>query len=202
MQVLDNKLNISDAVVLARTEERLSKAAAMRLYTDGSLDALTPGTLSTLQAIHRALFGEIYDFADKIRTVNLAKGGFRFASALYLDSVLKTVENMPQTTFEQIVEKYVEMNVAHPFREGNGRSGRIWLDHLMRKNLAKTIDWTLIDREDYLFAMERSPVRDTEIKALLAKALSDKLDDASLLARGIDASYAYEGYTSYHAYEL
>ena len=155
-----------------------------------------------LAEIHRRLFDGLYEFAGEIRTVNLSKGGFRFASALYLRSALKAIELMPQEDFDQIVEKYVEMNVAHPFREGNGRSGRIWLDHMMRHELGLTVDWARVAREDYLLAMERSPVRDTEIKALVRAALSAELDNVSLLARSIDASYAYEGYTAFRAEEL
>ena len=199
---LPNKLGITDPVALAHEEERVSKAAALRMYQDGTLEALEPGRLATLVAIHERLFGDLYDFAGKVRTVNLAKGSFRFAPALYLRQALKAVEAMPQRTFGQIVEKYVEMNVAHPFREGNGRSGRIWLDHMLRAELGRTVDWSAISRDDYLFAMERSPVRDTELRALLADALSDALDDVTLLARGIDASYAYEGYAAYRAGEL
>ena len=194
-----NKLGIADAIELAHAEERISKSAAMSLYRDGTLDALEPGTFATLATIHTRLFGEIYDFAGRMRTVNLSKGGFRFASALYLAPAVAAVERMPQSTFDQVVEKYVEMNVAHPFREGNGRAGRIWLDHVFRRELHRTVAWSAIGREDYLLAMERSPVRDTEIKALLMAALSDHLDDTALLARGIDASYAYEGYTAYQA---
>ena len=200
--MLQNKLGITNPVQLAAEEERVTKIAALALYRNGALGALAPGTFSALAAIHAALFGDLYEFAGKVRDVNLAKGGFRFASALYLDSAIKAVERMPQSNLEQIVEKYVEMNVVHPFREGNGRATRIWLDHILRAELAKTVDWSLIDREDYLLAMERSPVRDTEIKALIRGALSDSLDDATLLARGIDASYAYEGYAAYRAEEL
>lgn len=199
---LANKLDISDPVELAHEEERVSKRAALALYRDGSLDTLEPGTFATLAAIHARLFGELYDFAGQVRTVNLAKGGFRFASALYLKSALRAIEGMPQGSFDQIVDKYVEMNVAHPFREGNGRAMRIWLDQLLRKKLGRTVDWSAITREDYLLAMERSPVRDTEIKALLSGALSDRIDDVTLLARGIDASYAYEGYAAYRAERL
>lgn len=196
---MGNMLGIADPIELAHAEERVSKAAAMALYRDGALDALPPGTFATLAAIHRALFGGLYPWAGELRRVNLAKGGFRFASALYLASAVRAVEEMPQSTFGEIVEKYVEMNVAHPFREGNGRATRIWLDHITRRELGSTVDWSLVGREDYLLAMERSPVRDTEIKALLAGALSDRLDDVTLLARGIDASYAYEGYATYRA---
>ena len=199
---LGNKLDITDPVALAHEEERISKAAALAMYADGTLEALEPGTLAAIVAIHERLFGGLYDFAGKIRTVNLAKGGFRFASALYLEQALHAVEAMPQRTLDQIVEKYVEMNVAHPFREGNGRSGRIWLDHMLRAELGRTVDWSAIPREDYLLSMERSPVRDTEIKALIAGALSNRLDDVTLLARGIDASYAYEGYAAYRAADL
>lgn len=200
--VLNNKLGIADPVELAHKEERISKATALALYRENILDTLEPGTFATLAAIHKHLFGSLYDFAGKLRNVNLAKGNFRFASALYLDSAVRAVERMPQQTFDQIVEKYVEMNVAHPFREGNGRATRIWLDHMLRTSLGQTVDWTRIERADYLFAMERSPVRDTEIKALLASALTDRLDDAALLARGIDASYAYEGYAAFRAEDL
>lgn len=200
--VLPNKLGITSEVELAHEEERLSKLAALSLYRDGVLDGLAPGTFDTLRRIHVALFGDIYDFAGKIRSVNLAKGNFRFASALYLEQALRSIEKMPQGTFEQIVEKYVEMNIAHPFREGNGRSGRIWLDHLFRRQLGLTVDWSRIDREDYLLAMGRSPVRDTELKALLWPSLSDELDNITMLARSIDNSYAYEGYDAYRAEEL
>ena len=197
-----NRLGIVDPVELAHEEERISKAAALRMYEDGTLAALRPGSFAALRTIHELLFGDIYDFADKVRTVNLAKGGFRFASALYLSSALRAVEAMPQRTFDQTVEKYVDMNVAHPFREGNGRSSRIWLDHMFRSELGRTVDWSAIPREDYLLAMERSPVRDTEIKVLLAGALAADLEDVTLLSRGIDASYAYEGYAAYRAAEL
>lgn len=199
---LQNKLGITDDVRLAHEEERISKLAALSLYRDGTLGGLEPGTFETLRQIHIALFGSIYDFAGKVRTVNLAKGSFRFASALYLGSALEAIDAMPQDTFDHIVEKYVEMNVAHPFREGNGRSGRIWLDHMLRRELGRTVDWSRISREDYLLAMERSPVRDLEIKALLEGALSDELDNFTLLARGVDASYAYEGYSAYRAEDL
>lgn len=200
--VLNNKLGIADPVELAHKEELISKASALALYRDGTLDALEPGAFATLATIHKRLFGSLYDFAGMLRNVNLAKGSFRFASALYLDSAVRAVERMPQQTFDQIVEKYVEMNVAHPFREGNGRATRIWLDHMLRTSLGLTIDWTCIERTDYLFAMERSPVRDTEIKALLASALTDRIEDTALLARGIDASYAYEGYAAYRAEDV
>lgn len=199
---LKNKLNITDEVKLAHEEERMSKLAALALYRDGTLGTLVPGTFSALKTIHVALFGDIYDFAGRIRTVNLAKGNFRFASAIYLESAIRSIETMPQENFDQIVEKYVEMNIAHPFREGNGRSGRIWLDHMFRRELDRTVDWSRIGREDYLLAMERSPVRDLEIKALLGQALSDDLRSVALLARSVDASYAYEGYDAYRAEDL
>lgn len=199
---LRNKLGIVDEIELAHEEERISKLAALRLYRDGTLDTLAPGTFVALKAIHKALFGDIYDFAGKIRTANLAKGNFRFASALYLRSAIRSIEAMPQGDFDQIVEKYVEMNIAHPFREGNGRSGRIWLDHMFRRELSLTVDWSRIGRDDHLLAMERSPVRDLEIKALLGQALSGELHSVALLARSVDASYSYEGYDAYRAQDL
>lgn len=199
---LKNKLGISDEIQLAHEEERMSKLAALRLYRDGTLDKLVPGTFFTLKAIHVALFGDIYEFAGNIRPANLAKGNFRFTSALYLDSAIKSIECMPQGGFDQIVEKYVEMNVAHPFREGNGRSGRIWLDHMFRSELHLTVDWSRIGRDDYLLAMERSPVRDLETKALLGQALSDDLHGVELLARSVDASYSYEGYDAFRVENL
>lgn len=199
---LKNKLDITDEIELAHEEERISKLAALALDRDGTLDTLVPGTFSAFNAIRVALFGDIYDFAGRIRTVNLAKGNFRFASALYLESAIRSIEAMPQGNFDQIVEKYVEMNIADPFREGNGRSGRIWLDHMFRCELCRMVDWSRIGREDYLLAMERSPVRDLEIKALLGQALSDDLHSVALLARSVDASYAYEGYDAYRAEEL
>ena len=167
-----------------------------------TLDTLVPGTFSALKTIHVAPYGDIYDFAGRIRTVNLAKGNFRFASAIYLESAIRSIETMPQENFDQIVEKYVEMNIAHPFRDGNGRSGRIWLDHMFRCELGRTVDWSRIGREDYLLAMERSPVRDLEIKALLRQALSDDLRSVAFLARSVDASFAYEGYDAYRAEDL
>lgn len=200
--LLENKLGLQDALELAREEERISKAAALRMYRDGTLDALKPGSFLALRTVHRKLFGEIYSFAGEIRSVNLARGSFRFASALYLSSALRAIEAMPQNSADQIIDKYVEMNVAHPFREGNGRSMRIWLDHMLRTELGLTVDWQRIGREDYLLAMERSPVRDTEIKALILDALSDRLDDVALLARGIDASYAYEGHGTFRTEDL
>ena len=199
---LKNKLGISDEIQLAHEEERMSKLAALRLYRDGTLDKLVPGTFFTLKAIHVALFGDIYEFAGKIRPANLAKGNFRFTSALYLDSAIKSIECMPQGGFDQIVEKYVEMNVAHPFREGNGRSGRIWLDHMFRSELHLTVDWSRIGRDDYLLAMERSPIKDIEIKHLLKNALTDEINDREMYMNGIDHSYYYEGYSVYRTAEL
>ena len=194
---LENKLGITDSAELAQTEERLSKEAALCLYDSGLLDTLTPGTYTSLAEIHRVLFEEIYDFAGKIRYVNLAKGNFRFAPVMYLKAALEKIEQMPQSNFDEIVEKYVEMNVAHPFREGNGRAARIWLDQIFKKELGLVIDWSRIDKEDYLLAMERSPIRDTEIKHLLRGALTDQINDRTLFMKGIDHSYAYEGYDSY-----
>ena len=199
---LANKLGITDDVELTYEEERISKLAALALYRDGTLDALTPGTFDTLRQINVALFGRIYGFVGKVRTANLAKGSFRFASAPYLHSALKSIKAMSQDAFDHIVKKYVKMNVAHPFREGSGRSGRIWLDHTLRRELGLTVDWSRIGREGYLLAMGCSPVRDREIKALLKDALSDQLDNFTLLARCVDASYAYEGYTAYRAEDL
>ena len=198
---LQNKLNLTGAA-LAEAEERISKKRARALYESGRLYAIETGTYGGLREIHRFLFEEIYDFAGKTRTVNTAKGGFRFASALYLSEALAKISAMPQETFEEIVAKYVEMNVAHPFLEGNGRSGRIWLDAMLRHSLGKTVDWSRIGREDYLLAMERSPVRDTELRLLLSEVLSGRLDDFALVLRGIDASYRYEGYDRYRTEEI
>ncbi|MBQ9244562.1 MAG: Fic family protein [Proteobacteria bacterium] len=194
---LENKLGITDSAELARVEERISKKKAATLYDSGYLDTLTPGTWTTLAEIHRYLFEDIYDFAGKMRNVNLAKGYFRFASLMYLEAALKTIEKMPQSTFDEIVEKYVEMNVAHPFREGNGRSTRIWLDLIFKKEIGMVVNWSLINKEDYLLAMERSPIRDIEIKHLLKTAMTDKTDDREIYMKGIDHSYNYEGYSAY-----
>lgn len=199
---LQNKLGITDSAALAREEERISKKKAAELYDSGHLDTLTPGTYETLAEIHRFLFEDIYDFAGKIRTVNLAKGNFRFAPLMYLDDALKNIERMPQSTFDEIVEKYVEMNIAHPFREGNGRSMRIWLDLMFKKELGRVVDWSLVDKEDYLLAMERSPIRDIEIKHVLKSALTDKTNDRELYMKGIDNSYYYEGYQSFKTEDL
>lgn len=199
---LENKLGITVSAELAREEERLSKKKALELYDTGLLDRLEAGTFSALAAIHKFLFGEIYDFAGKVRTVNLAKGNFRFAPVMYLEAALKNIDAMPQGTFDEIVEKYVEMNVAHPFREGNGRSTRIWLDLLLRKELRQVVDWSKVDKEDYLLAMERSPIKDIEIKFLLKNALTDDIHNREVYMKGIDASYHYEGYTVFKTEEL
>lgn len=199
---LENKFGIIDSVELARKEELISKSRALQLFETGYLNALPAGSLETLCRIHAYLFSDIYEFAGKLRTVNMAKGSFRFAPALYLGAALESIEKMPQSTFEQIIEKYVEMNVAHPFREGNGRSTRIWLDHILKTELGLVVDWSLVDKEDYLLAMERSPVRDTEIKHLLKNALTDRVDDRQVFMKGIDRSYQYEGYATYKAEDL
>ena len=200
--MLKNKLGITDAAELAREEERISKKRAAELFESGYLDGLQAGTYRTLAEIHKYLFGQIYDFAGKRRDVNLAKGNFRFAPVMYLDAALKNIEKMPQGTFEEIVEKYVEMNIAHPFREGNGRSARIWLDHMLKKELGAVVDWSRVEKEDYLLAMERSPIRDIEIKYLLKQALTEKIHDREVYMKGIDHSYYYEGYSAYRTHEL
>lgn len=199
---LENKLGITDSQELTRAEERISKQKALALFESGALDQMTPGTFAALAQIHRALFADIYDFAGDLRTVNIAKGHFRFASALYLEAAVAEIERMPQNDFDEIVAKYVEMNVAHPFREGNGRSMRIWLDQMLKAALGKVVDWSLVDKEDYLLAMERSPVRDTEIKTLLGAALTDRVADRALFMKGIDRSYEYEGYSAYRTETL
>ncbi len=200
--MLENRLGITDPAELARTEERLSKRKAVELYDTGFLDRLEAGKFSALSVIHEYLFGEIYDFAGKVRTVNLAKGNFRFAPVMYLRAALEHIDAMPQGTFNEIVEKYVEMNIAHPFREGNGRSTRIWLDLLLKKELGRVVDWSRVDKDDYLLAMERSPVKDVEIKFLLKEALTDDIHNREVYMKGIDASYHYEGYTVYKTEEL
>ena len=199
---LENKLGITNSVELARTEEKISKKKAIEMFESGYLDTLTAGTFDTLSKIHTYLFSDIYDFAGKIRTVNLAKGNFRFAPVMYLETALKSVESMPQSTFDEIIEKYVEMNIAHPFREGNGRSTRIWLDLILKKELHKVIDWSNVDKNDYLLAMERSPIKDIEIKHILKQALTDDINSRELYMKGIDTSYYYEGYTVYKTDEL
>lgn len=199
---LKNKLNISDSAELARIEEMMSKKRAMELFESGYLDSLEPGTYKTLAQIHQYLFADIYEFAGKVRDVNIAKGNFRFAPIMYLKEALKNIEKMPQNDFDEIVEKYVEMNVAHPFREGNGRSTRIWLDHMLKKEIDMVVDWSVIDKDDYLLAMERSPIKDIEIKHLLKHALTDKINDREVYMKGIDHSYYYEGYAVYKMQEL
>lgn len=199
---LENKLEINDSAELARIEEKISKKKAVELFKSDYLKAYEPGTYSMLAAIHKYLFEQIYDFAGKIRTVNLAKGNFRFASAMYLQAAIEKIEKMPQSTFNEIIEKYVEMNIAHPFREGNGRSTRIWLDLMLKKELNLVIDWSLVDKDDYLLAMERSPIKDVEIKSILRQVLTDKIDDREIYMKGIDYSYYYEGYAVYKAEDL
>lgn len=200
--VLKNKFGITDPAELARTKERISKEKALELFETGILDTFEVGTFKGLADIHRYLFGDIYDFAGEIRTVNIAKGGFRFAPVMYLEAALSHISEMPQSNFDEIVEKYVEMNVAHPFREGNGRSTRIWLDCIFKHELGRVIDWSTVDKEDYLLAMERSPIKDTEIKVLLKAALTDKINDRGIYMKGIDASYYYEGYNVYKTEDI
>lgn len=200
--MLENKLGLTSSAELAREEERISKKKAAMLFENHILDNLKSGKFSTLQTIHKYLFDEIYDFAGKLRTVNIAKGNFRFAPLMYIESALKNIEEMPQSNFDEIIEKYVEMNIAHPFREGNGRSARIWLDHMLKTEIGKVIDWSKVDKEDYLLAMERSPIRDIEIKYVLKNALTDEIDSREMYMKGIDHSYYYEGYTAFKADEL
>ena len=199
---LKNKLGITNSVQLAEAEEKISKEKAALLFDTRLIDTFEVGTFKGLSDIHRYLFEDVYDFAGKIRTEKIAKGAFRFASVMYLEEALEKISNMPQSTFEEIIEKYVEMNVAHPFREGNGRSARIWLDAILKKEINKVVDWSKANKQDYLFAMERSPVRDTEIKVLLKRALTDKIDDRDVYMKGIDVSYHYEGYNVYRIREL
>lgn len=199
---LENKLGITDSIELAHREEQLTKKRAQELYDKHILDTFEVGMFAGLQQIHGYLFQDVYDFAGKMRSVNIAKGNFRFAPLIYLDDALKNIDKMPQDTYEHIIDKYVEMNVAHPFREGNGRSTRIWLDAILKKEIGKVIDWSNVDKEDYLAAMERSPVRSLEIKALLKEALTDKINDRAVYMKGIDASYRYEGYSTYKTEDL
>lgn len=200
--VITNKLGITDSPTLAREEERISKKSAARLFEQNLLNNMSSGTWTTLQDIHKVLFQDIYDFAGELRTVNISKGNFRFVPVMYLSEAVKTIESMPQNSFDEIVEKYVEMNVAHPFRGGNGRSMRLWLDHMLRVELQKTIDWSQIDKEKYLSAMERSPVNDLEIKAVLAEALTDDINNRELFMKGLDHSYYFEGYQLFKSEEL
>ena len=199
---LVNKLGLTNSADLAREEERISKKKAVELFENGMLNSLPAGRFATLQKIHKYLFDDIFDFAGEIRTVNLAKGNFRFAPMMYLQAALENVEKMPQSNFDKIIEKYVEMNVAHPFREGNGRSTRIWLDHILKTEIGKVVDWSKVDKEDYLLAMERSPIKDVEIKVLLKAALTDEVDSREIYMKGIDHSYYYEGYTTFKAEDL
>ena len=199
---LENKLGITDSAQLAREEEKISKAKAKELFESGILDSLHPGTYVTLARIHEFLFDEIYDFAGKMRTVNIAKGNFRFAPLMYLQVSLENIDKMPQSSYDEIIEKYVEMNIAHPFREGNGRSMRIWLNLILKKEIHQVIDWSKVDKEDYLLAMERSPIRDIEIKHVLKQALTDEINSREIYMKGIDTSYYYEGYVTYKIEEL
>lgn len=199
---LENKLNISSEAELAREEERLSKQAALRLFESGLLDSLAPGTFNTLSKIHEQLFSDVYPFAGKARVENISKGGTLFAPAMYLEAAITNVEKLPQSNYDDIIHKYVEMNIAHPFREGNGRSMRIWLDHMLKSELGLVVDWSKVDKQDYLLAMERSPIKDIEIKVLLKEALTDQVDDREVYMKGIDASYNYEGYNVFKTEEL
>lgn len=199
---LENKLGITNSADLAREEEKFSKKRAKELFEKDLLKDMEPGKFSSLKAIHKYLFQDVYEFAGEIRKVNIAKGNFRFAPLMYLEVALKNIDNMPKNDFNQIVEKYVEMNIAHPFREGNGRGTRIWLDHILKNEIGKVVDWGKVDKEDYLLAMERSPVRDIEIKHVLSQALTDEIDNREIYMKGIDCSYYYEGYTTYKTEEL
>lgn len=199
---LPNKLGINEEAELAREEERMSKQKALELFESKSLDNLKPGTFSTLEYIHESLFSDVYPFAGQVREENISKGNFLFVPAMYLNESIKNIEQLPQTTFDEIIHKYVEMNVAHPFREGNGRSMRIWLDHMLKHQLELVVDWSKVDKQDYLLAMERSPIKDVEIRVLLSEALTDQVDDRDVYMKGIDASYSYEGYHTYRTEDL
>lgn len=199
---LQNKLGIIDSAELARVEEKISKIKAVELYENNIVAEIEVGKFLGLAKIHKFLFDEIYNFAGKIRTVNIAKGNFRFAPVMYLEAALQHIDDMPQSTYDEIIEKYVEMNIAHPFREGNGRSTRIWLDMILKKELKLVVDWSKVDKEDYLLAMERSPIKDVEIKVLLKSALTDRIDDREVYMKGIDASYYYEGYNTFKTGDL
>ena len=200
--ILENKLGITDSVELAKAEEKISKKRAIELFESGYLNHLKPGTFKSLAEIHKYLFGPIYGFAGQIRTVNISKGNFRFAPIMYLEAALENIEKMPQSTYDEIIEKYVEMNIAHPFREGNGRSTRIWLDHILKTEIGKVMDWSKMDKEDYLLAMERSPIKDVEIKVLLKAALSDEVNSREVYRKGIDQSYYYESLSAFRAGDL
>ena len=199
---LENKLGITSSADLARKEELISKKKAAELFENRVLDSFPAGKFSTLQAIHKYLFEDVYDFAGKLRTVNVAKGNFRFAPLMYLHAALENIDKMPQSNFDEIIEKYVEMNIAHPFREGNGRSARIWLDNILKTEIGKVVDWSKVGKEDYLLAMERSPIKDVELKVLLKSALTDEIDSREVYMKGIDHSYYYEGYTTFNIEEL
>ena len=199
---LENKLGLTSSADLSREEERLSKKKAVELFENGVLDTLPAGKFSTLQAIHKYLFEDIYDFGGKLRVVNLAKGNFRFAPLMYLEAALANIDRMPQSTFDEIIEKYVEMNIDHPFREGNGRSTRIWLDHILKTKIGRVVDWSKVDKEDYFFAMERSPIKDVEIKVLLKAALSDEINSREVYLSGIDQSYYYESLSAFRVGDL
>jgi len=200
--MLENKLGIASTPELVEAEERISKKKAIELFENGMLDKLEAGKFASLKAIHKYLFEDIYFFASEIRTVNISKGNFRFAPLVYLEAALANIDKMPQSTFDEIIEKYVEMNIAHPFREGNGRSTRIWLDCILKNEIGMVVDWSKVDKEDYLLAMERSPIKDIEIKHILKAALTDKINDREVYMKGIDHSYYYEGYTAFKAEEL
>lgn len=200
--ILENKLNITSQIELSKVEEKISKQKAKQLFDSGDINKVQIGTFEGLQYIHKYLFEDIYDFAGKIRTVNIAKSNFRFAPLMYLEHSLKYIDTMPQTTFEEIIEKYVEMNIAHPFREGNGRATRIWLDLILKENIKQVIDWNLVDKDEYLSAMERSVIKDIEIKYLLKQALTTEINDRNLFMKGIDVSYYYEGYSEYNTEEV
>ena len=200
--MLENKLGVTSSAELAHEEERISKKKALELFEKGTLDRLEAGKASSLMEIHKALFEEIYEFAGKLRTVNIAKGNFRFAPVVYLEAALSSIDRMPQSTFDQIIEKYVEMNIAHPFREGNGRATRIWLDCILKKEIGKVVDWSQVEKEDYLLAMERSPVKDLEIKHILKCALTDRIYDREMFMKGVDHSYYYEGYSTFKTEQL
>lgn len=200
--MLENKLGITNEIELSKEEERITKLKALELFDTNKINEFKVGTFNGLSKIHNYLFSDIYEFAGKIRKENISKGNFRFASALYLEDVLSKIDEMPQKTFDDIIKKYIEMNIAHPFREGNGRSTRIWLDIILKKEINKVVDWNKIDKEDYLLAMERSPIKDTEIKLLLKSALTDKINDRTVYMKGIDVSYGYEGYNTYSIEEL
>lgn len=200
--VLENKLNITNSADLAREEERISKIKAIELFESGYLDKLEAGKFDSLSKIHKYLFNDIYYFAGEIRKENIAKGNFRFAPMMYLNVSLENIDAMPQSNFDEIIDKYVEMNIAHPFREGNGRSTRIWLDLILKKEIKKVVDWSKVDKEDYLLAMERSPIKTVEIKELLKKALTEDINNREVYMKGIDASYHYEGYNIYKINDL